>query len=140
LGRIVNLSSGLARRVRPGLGPYSTTKAAVLQMSKVMDAENRERGVRVFAVEPGLVRTEMSKQLRALEGDGVQASVRRMLIRLVVAGESDENRWQPRGSAAGNGGRKCAGRAERVSSRKLGSRKPRRRSRRVGRRSVRGRR
>jgi NAD(P)-dependent dehydrogenase (short-subunit alcohol dehydrogenase family) len=112
-GRIVNLTSGLARRVQPGLGPYSTTKAAVLKMTQVMDAENKERGMRAFAIEPGLVRTEMSEQLRASAGDGVQASVRRMLedmehdpglvapeesaelIRLVATGEADELGGEP---------------------------------------------
>lgn len=107
-GRIVNLSSGLAHRVQPGMGPYSVTKAALSQMSRVLDAENKRYGVRVFAVEPGLVRTEMSEYLMAIDGDGVHAAVRRMLhdmrrnpglvaptesarlIRLVATGRADD--------------------------------------------------
>jgi NAD(P)-dependent dehydrogenase (short-subunit alcohol dehydrogenase family) len=109
-GRIVNLTSGLGRRVQPGLGPYSTTKAALSHLSRVLDAENEPHGVRVFAVEPGLVDTGMSQSLTSA---GVPASVRHMvqtmqedpgvvapeesarLIRLVATGRADDLAGQP---------------------------------------------
>ena len=64
-GRVVNISSGYARRVQPGVGPYSASKAGLAHLSRVMDAECRHDGVRVFALEPGVVRTEMNSELRA---------------------------------------------------------------------------
>jgi NAD(P)-dependent dehydrogenase (short-subunit alcohol dehydrogenase family) len=78
-GRIVNVTSGLAHRVQPGLGAYSTTKAALSQLSLIMDAEARQHGVRVFALEPGVVQTRMNDQMRSLEPAGIRAGVVRML-------------------------------------------------------------
>jgi len=95
-GRIVNVTSGLARRVQPGLGAYSVSKAALLHLSRVMDAENRERGVRVFAIEPGVVRTDMNAFLRSQEPTGVRASVIQMLDRM----EADPGFVEPEESAA----------------------------------------
>lgn len=78
-GRIVNVISGLAHRVQPGLGAYSASKAALLHLSRVLDVENRPHGVRVFAIEPGVVETEMNKSLMSLDNSGVEGSIRRML-------------------------------------------------------------
>lgn len=107
-GRIVNLISGLAHRVQVGLGAYSVSKAGLLHLSRVMDAEERERGVRVFAIEPGLVDSEMSRELRARRDTRAQQAVVRMLqnleedpgfvepeepaqlIRLVASGRADD--------------------------------------------------
>lgn len=83
-GRIVNVTSGLARRAQPGLGAYSVSKAALLHLSRIMDAENRERGVRVFAIEPGVVQTDMNAFLRSHEPIGVRASVVQMLNRMAT--------------------------------------------------------
>jgi len=107
-GRIVNITSGLATRVQPGLGAYSTAKAALNQLSQVMDAESAGYGVRVFALAPGLVRSRMSDQLMSLEPTGVRAGVVQMLrdlergpglvepadaarlIRLAATGQADD--------------------------------------------------
>jgi 3-oxoacyl-[acyl-carrier protein] reductase len=95
-GRIVNLISGLAHRVQPGLGAYSASKAALLHLSRVMDAENQDHGVRVFALEPGVVRSRMNEQLMSMDETGVRASVVEMLHALekdpgfVTAEESAE--------------------------------------------------
>jgi NAD(P)-dependent dehydrogenase (short-subunit alcohol dehydrogenase family) len=107
-GRIVNVTSGLARRAQPGLGAYSTTKAALLHLSRIMDAEGRPHGVRVFALEPGVVRSSMNESLRSLEEVGVGAGVVQMLrdierspgfvdatesaslIRLAATGQADD--------------------------------------------------
>jgi NAD(P)-dependent dehydrogenase (short-subunit alcohol dehydrogenase family) len=112
-GRIVNVTSGLGRRVQPGLGSYSISKAALIQLSLVLDAEYRARGVRVFALEPGLVRSQMSQQLLRLPDSGVAAGVVRMLrdmqrdpgvvdaaesaqlIRLAATGQADDLAGRP---------------------------------------------
>jgi 3-oxoacyl-[acyl-carrier protein] reductase len=83
-GRIVNLISGLAYRPQPGLAAYCASKAALLHLTRVIDAESRDTGVRAFAVAPGLVRTEMSEELLAMEPTGVRGSVVDMLNRLAA--------------------------------------------------------
>jgi NAD(P)-dependent dehydrogenase (short-subunit alcohol dehydrogenase family) len=95
-GRIVNVISGLARRAQPGVGAYSASKAALLHLSRTVDAENRERGVRVFAIEPGVVRTDMNAFLRSQEPIGVRASVVQMLDGM----ETDPGFVEPEESAA----------------------------------------
>lgn len=54
-GSIVNLSSGAASSVRPGNGHYSGSKAAVNALTKVLALELGEQGIRVNAIEPGMV-------------------------------------------------------------------------------------
>jgi NAD(P)-dependent dehydrogenase (short-subunit alcohol dehydrogenase family) len=81
-GRIVNVTSGLAHRIQPGLGAYSASKAALALLSNVMDAENRSHGVRVFTLEPGVVRTEMNESLLSQDRTGVRAGVVDMLERI----------------------------------------------------------
>jgi len=78
-GRIVNVSSGLGRRAQAGIGPYCASKAAVMHLSRVMDAEARGYGVRVFAIEPGVVRTDMNAFLTSQGTDGVRGAVAQML-------------------------------------------------------------
>jgi NAD(P)-dependent dehydrogenase (short-subunit alcohol dehydrogenase family) len=107
-GRIVNVTSGLARRAQPGLGAYSVSKAGLLHLTRVIDAEAKHDGVRAFAVEPGVVRTAMSDSLMSLNEPGVQASVVQMfkdaeagpgfsdpedaarLIELLATGQADD--------------------------------------------------
>ncbi len=90
-GRVVNLISGLAHRVQVGIGAYSVSKAGLLHLSRVMDAEERERGVRVFAIEPGLVDSEMSRALRSARKTRAQRAVVGMLEKL----EEDPGFVQP---------------------------------------------
>jgi len=57
-GHVVNVASLAAEHRVPGLAIYAATKAAVLAFSESLDHEVSSRGVRVTAVNPGLVRTE----------------------------------------------------------------------------------
>jgi len=58
-GAIVNLSSVLALAPELFDGTYGGTKAFVLNLSQSMQEELKDRGVRVQAVLPGAVRTEI---------------------------------------------------------------------------------
>lgn len=62
-GSIVNLSSGAALAALPGRTPYSMTKAAVLGLTRTLAGEWAAHGVRVNAVLPGYVRTEILASL-----------------------------------------------------------------------------
>ncbi|MEK7355065.1 MAG: SDR family oxidoreductase [Bdellovibrionota bacterium] len=58
-GLIVNVSSDAAINGYPGWGPYGASKAALDQMSRVLDAELSPHGVRSIAVDPGDMRTPL---------------------------------------------------------------------------------
>ncbi len=59
LGRIVNVASNAAIAPRPFASAYASTKAAVLRFTDSLAGELEGRGVGVFAVTPGYVRTEL---------------------------------------------------------------------------------
>lgn len=57
-GRIVNLSSGLARFVMPGYAAYAAMKGGVEVLSRFMAQELGPRGIRVNVVAPGAIETD----------------------------------------------------------------------------------
>jgi NAD(P)-dependent dehydrogenase (short-subunit alcohol dehydrogenase family) len=59
-GRIVNISSGLARFSFPGSSAYGAMKAAVETLSRYMARELGERGIAVNTVAPGAIETDFS--------------------------------------------------------------------------------
>ena len=58
-GSIIALTTSLVRVAAPGLGPYSASKAAVEALVRAMSRELAARRVRVNAVAPGPVDTEL---------------------------------------------------------------------------------
>ena len=58
-GSIVALSTSLVRHAAPGVGPYSATKAAVESLVRSMAKELSPRNIRVNAVAPGPVDTDL---------------------------------------------------------------------------------
>ncbi|MFN2628350.1 MAG: SDR family NAD(P)-dependent oxidoreductase [Gaiellaceae bacterium] len=62
-GRIVNVTSGSAYLPGSGIGmntSYGPSKAALYRFSELLADQVRERGIGVFPISPGLVRTEMT--------------------------------------------------------------------------------
>ena len=66
-GAIVNLSSVTAEVAAPLAAGYATSKGAMRQLTKVMALELIDHGIRVNAVGPGTIRTDMST--RTVLGD-----------------------------------------------------------------------
>jgi short-subunit dehydrogenase len=64
-GAIVNVSSATSLRVFPGLGGYSSTKAALNMISQVARLELAAAGVTVSVVYPSITATEFHDKLRA---------------------------------------------------------------------------
>ena len=67
-GRIVIISSITAQTISPGLAVYSATKAAVLQMGKVMARDWARQGVNVNMICPGYIRTALNQDWFDSEG------------------------------------------------------------------------
>lgn len=63
-GRIINISSVVGVKGYPNQGAYGASKHAVVGMTKTAIEEGREANIRVHAICPGGVATEMVKQSR----------------------------------------------------------------------------
>ena len=62
-GAIVNIASIQGERVAPGISAYSVSKAGVVHMTKSLALEWARHGIRVNAIEPGYVHTEMTDSM-----------------------------------------------------------------------------
>ena len=77
-GRIVNLSSVSATRGGRGQTNYAASKGAIEAFTRALAVELGPRHIRVNAVAPGVIETEMSKDVRELAGDDV---LKRIVLR-----------------------------------------------------------
>lgn len=64
-GVIVNISSGAATSALEGWSHYCATKAAVLMLTRCVDKEYRDKGIRVVGLSPGTVATNMQVAIKA---------------------------------------------------------------------------
>lgn len=62
-GSIVNVASVVGLMGNPGQANYSASKAGVITLTRTLAKELAGRGVRVNAVAPGFIETEMTKNL-----------------------------------------------------------------------------
>ncbi len=102
-GRIVNISSGLARFALPGSSAYGAMKGAVEVLTRYLAKELGPRGIRVNTVAPGAIETDFSGGVvrdnpevnkfvasnTALGRAGVPDDVGPMIAALL----SEDNRW-----------------------------------------------
>lgn len=85
-GSIINIASILGLDVMPGVASYSVSKAAVIQMTKVMALELARYNIRVNAIAPGYFDTEINAGF--LTSDAGQRIIKRVPARRV--GELDD--------------------------------------------------
>lgn len=98
---IVFVSSLAARAAMNGLSAYGATKGAIDTMVKHFASELGERGIRVIAIAPGVVDTDMSNFTKTDAGRGTAIglqSLKRLALPADIAGAavflaSEEARW-----------------------------------------------
>jgi NAD(P)-dependent dehydrogenase (short-subunit alcohol dehydrogenase family) len=102
-GRIVNISSGLARFTHPGSSAYGSMKGAVEVLTRYLARELGPRGIAVNTVAPGAIATDFSggmvrdnpevnrrvAEMTALGRVGQPDDIGQMIAALL----SDDNRW-----------------------------------------------
>lgn len=87
-GSIVNIASILGLRVAGGVAPYAISKAGVVQMTKTLALEWARHNIRVNALAPGYIETELNSDFFA--SDAGRTLVKRIpQRRLGKAGELD---------------------------------------------------
>jgi NAD(P)-dependent dehydrogenase (short-subunit alcohol dehydrogenase family) len=75
-GSIVNVASILGERVAGGVAPYAISKAGVVQATKVMALELARHRIRVNALLPGYVVTDLNREFLASDaGQKLQARI-----------------------------------------------------------------
>jgi len=102
-GRIINLSSGLARFTLPGLSAYAAMKGAIEVLTRYLAKELGSRGIAVNTVAPGAIETDFGggfvrdnadanshvASVTALGRAGLPDDIGPMIAALL----SDDNRW-----------------------------------------------
>jgi NAD(P)-dependent dehydrogenase (short-subunit alcohol dehydrogenase family) len=78
-GIIVNIASILAARVSGGVAPYAISKAAVKQATHVLALEWARYGIRVNALAPGYIETEINAEFFATPAG--EAMIKRIPMR-----------------------------------------------------------
>lgn len=68
-GVLINISSGAGRKPYQGWSAYCAGKAAVDRMTEVVALEEKDAGLRAFAVAPGIIDTDMQELIRNTSED-----------------------------------------------------------------------
>jgi 3-oxoacyl-[acyl-carrier protein] reductase len=68
-GKIINMVSGLGRMPFPKFCAYSVSKAGLIQLTLSLSAELEDLGIRVNAIDPGVMDTKMQEELRGMGPD-----------------------------------------------------------------------
>jgi 3-oxoacyl-[acyl-carrier protein] reductase len=79
-GSIVNISSVTAVQGSPGQVAYSATKGAIIALTKSAAKELAPSGIRVNAVAPGIIKTELFDELYQASGDKIDGRIQRIAL------------------------------------------------------------
>ncbi len=74
-GCIVNIASVVGQIGNPGQANYSASKAGVMALTKTAAKELAGRGIRVNAVAPGFIETDMTKDLPEKAAEAMKAMI-----------------------------------------------------------------
>lgn len=74
-GTIINISSVLAEKARKGHSNYAASKGAINAFTRAMAFELGSKGITVNAVSPGLILTDMTKDVREMIGDDIASHI-----------------------------------------------------------------
>ncbi len=74
-GRIINLSSVVGQSGNPGQINYCAAKAGILGMTKSVARELASRNITVNAIAPGLIDTDMIKDLTPKARESIENSI-----------------------------------------------------------------
>jgi NAD(P)-dependent dehydrogenase (short-subunit alcohol dehydrogenase family) len=91
-GRIVNVSSGAAYLPVRGAGlgtAYGASKAALSRFSELLAHQTRDRGISVFHISPGLVRTSMTEGVFGDDAPWTPPELAPRLVRAIAEGRLD---------------------------------------------------
>lgn len=64
-GTIITVSSGAAQRPLEGWSAYCTSKAGAAMLTRSLDLEERDNGIRAMGLSPGTVATQMQREIKA---------------------------------------------------------------------------
>ena len=67
-GTIINITSGAGIKALPYMSAYVISKTAMIRLTEQIALESAEYGIKAFAVSPGVVNTDMTKNAYASEG------------------------------------------------------------------------
>jgi len=76
-GAIINTASVQGLQSQHGVPAYAASKGGVLSLTRQMALDYAAQGIRVLAVCPGTIDTEMVRTAAALEPDGIEAALQR---------------------------------------------------------------
>lgn len=76
-GAIVNNASVQGLQSMPGVPAYAASKGGVLSLTRQMAVDYAREGIRVLAICPGTIDTEMVRASAAAEPDGIEAALAR---------------------------------------------------------------
>jgi 3-oxoacyl-[acyl-carrier protein] reductase len=70
-GRVINVSSVSGIRANPGQANYAASKAGLIAFTRTVATEVARRGVTVNAVAPGLIETELTREITSNGSSGL---------------------------------------------------------------------
>ncbi|MFB6310820.1 MAG: SDR family NAD(P)-dependent oxidoreductase [Salinirussus sp.] len=84
-GALVNVSSQLSRAAVPGVSVYTASKGGVSSLTRQLAVEHARDGVRVNALAPGIVDTEMTRAARTQSQNWEAERLQRIPMRRLAA-------------------------------------------------------
>ena len=88
-GRVVNLNSGAGHRATATYTGYGISKGALARLTRLLDHQHRDAGLRVFDLAPGVVVTDMTQGMPAHDDRTEWTPVETVAELLLALGSGD---------------------------------------------------